>query len=186
ARREPARQPGVIPRCSGARGCSGAVLRHPGRRKAPRRTSPRSPPGVAPRGPAPRCRRRPHPALDRRLHSGARRAASHRRYPRYLLGSPKVEGGPIIVTPSAEPQPLARIGRNFDVGSGGVSSVLLLLFFVLFVGVVRSQSALILLSSLLIVTAIGATLWSRSAPRELVYRRYFDPPRIFPGEETEY
>jgi len=98
-----------------------------------------------------------------------------------------MKGGPIIVTPSAtEPQPLARIGRNFDMPSGGVSSVLLLLLFVLFVGVVRSQSALILLSSLLIVTAIGATLWSRQAPRDLVYRRYFDPPRIFPGEETEY
>src|SRR6266545_7210244 len=98
-----------------------------------------------------------------------------------------MEGGPIIVTPSApEPQPLARIGRNFDMPSGGVSSVLLLLLFVLFVGVVRSQSALILLSSLLIVTAIGATLWSRQAPRDLVYRRYFEPPRIFPGEETDY
>jgi uncharacterized protein (DUF58 family) len=67
-----------------------------------------------------------------------------------------------------------------------MTSVVLLLFFVLFVGVVRGQSALILLSSLLIVTAVGSTFWSRRAPEGLGYRRYFDPPRIFPGEQTEY
>jgi uncharacterized protein (DUF58 family) len=67
-----------------------------------------------------------------------------------------------------------------------MTSVVLLLFFVLFVGVVRGQSALILLSSLLIVTAVGSTLWSRRAPAGLNYRRYFDPPRIFPGEQTQY
>ena len=67
-----------------------------------------------------------------------------------------------------------------------MNAVVLLLVFVLFVGVVRAQSALILLSSLLIVTALAATLWSKRSPRNLDYRRYFDPPRIFPGEETEY
>ncbi len=67
-----------------------------------------------------------------------------------------------------------------------MTSVVLLLLFVLFVGVVRGQSALILLSSLLIVTALGATLWSRKSAEGLDYRRYFNPPRIFPGEETEY
>jgi len=67
-----------------------------------------------------------------------------------------------------------------------MTSVVLLLMFVLFVGVVRGQSALILLSSLLIVTAVGSTFWSRRAPDGLNYRRYFDPPRIFPGEQTEY
>ena len=98
-----------------------------------------------------------------------------------------MEADPTVRSPrGAGSAPLAGIGRRIDAAPGGVSSVVLLLAFILFVGVVRAQSALILLSSLLIVTAVGASLWSRRAPRGLGYRRYFDPPRIFPGEETEY
>jgi len=67
-----------------------------------------------------------------------------------------------------------------------MTSVVLLLVFVLLVGVIRAQSALILLSSLLIVTALVSTFWSQRSPQGLDYRRYFDPPRIFPGEETDY
>lgn len=67
-----------------------------------------------------------------------------------------------------------------------MTTVLLFLAFVLMVGLVRSQGALIMLSSLLIVTAVGSTWWSRRAPFELSYRRSFDPPRIFPGEPTDY
>src|SRR6266567_3779856 len=97
-----------------------------------------------------------------------------------------MEGGPVLELPRTEPaRPTSA--RAIDIGSsGGMGSVLLLLLFVLFVGVVRAQSALILLSSLLIVTALGATFWSRRSPDRLTYRRYFDPSRIFPGEQTEY
>lgn len=43
-----------------------------------------------------------------------------------------------------------------------------------------------MLSSLLIVTTLSFTFWSRYAARGLTYRRYFEPPRIFPAEETDY
>ncbi|MPZ13369.1 MAG: DUF58 domain-containing protein [Chloroflexi bacterium] len=65
-------------------------------------------------------------------------------------------------------------------------SVLILLAFVLLVGLIRAQSALIMLSSLLLVTALGSAFWSRRAVDWLSYRRHFDPPRVFPGEETDY
>lgn len=67
-----------------------------------------------------------------------------------------------------------------------MGALVLLLAFVLVIGVVRGQSALIMLSSLLIVATLAFGFWSRRAAGGLTYRRYFDPPRIFPGEETEY
>jgi uncharacterized protein (DUF58 family) len=99
-----------------------------------------------------------------------------------------MEGGPSWVDTSSPEAPTStRVSRVIDIGAArGMSSVVLLLLFVLFVGVVRAQSALILLSSLLIVTAVVAAFWSRHSPEQLDYRRSFDPPRIFPGEETEY
>jgi uncharacterized protein (DUF58 family) len=54
------------------------------------------------------------------------------------------------------------------------------------IGVLRGQSALIMLCSLLLVTSVGSTLWSRRALLSLSYERRFDPPRIFPGEEADY
>src|SRR5579871_1459337 len=56
----------------------------------------------------------------------------------------------------------------------------------LVVGIVRSQAALIMLSSLLLVTTAGSRFWSRQSLAMVTYRRRFEPPRIFPGEETEY
>jgi len=67
-----------------------------------------------------------------------------------------------------------------------VIQVIILLLVVLIVGVIRSQSALIMLASLLLVTVAGSLAWSRRAPALVTYHRSFDPPRIFPGEETEY
>ncbi|MEA2641692.1 MAG: hypothetical protein QOF51_3086 [Chloroflexota bacterium] len=61
-----------------------------------------------------------------------------------------------------------------------------LLLVILVVGVIRGQAALIMLSSLLLVTMGGSLLWSRRAPQLLTYRHWFEPPRIFPGEEAEY
>jgi uncharacterized protein (DUF58 family) len=36
------------------------------------------------------------------------------------------------------------------------------------------------------VATLAFGFWSRRALRGLTYRRFFDPPRIFPGEEAEY
>jgi uncharacterized protein (DUF58 family) len=67
-----------------------------------------------------------------------------------------------------------------------MAAVLILLACMLLVGVLRGQAALIMLASLLLLTTLGSDLWSRRATRGLSYRRSFDPPRIFPGEETDY
>jgi len=67
-----------------------------------------------------------------------------------------------------------------------LAQLVLLLTIALMVGIIRAQGALIMLSSLLLVTALGSTFWSRRSLERLTYRRYFDPPRIFPGERTEY
>ena len=67
-----------------------------------------------------------------------------------------------------------------------MGSLALLLAIVLFVGVIRGQGALIMLSILLLVTTFGSYWWSQQATTRLRYRRFFDPPRIFPGEDTEY
>ena len=67
-----------------------------------------------------------------------------------------------------------------------MASLIILLVLVLGVGIIRGQSALIMLASLLIVSAVGFSWWSRLATTGLRYRRYFDPPRIFPGEPSDY
>ncbi len=67
-----------------------------------------------------------------------------------------------------------------------MAALVLLLAFILVIGVVRGQSALIMLSSLLIVASLAFGFWSRRATQGLTYRRSFDPPRIFPGEDTDY
>lgn len=67
-----------------------------------------------------------------------------------------------------------------------MAAVFILLAIVLMIGVIRGQSALIMLTSLLIVTALGSTWWSRRSSQRLTYRRWFEPPRIFPGEHTDY
>jgi uncharacterized protein (DUF58 family) len=67
-----------------------------------------------------------------------------------------------------------------------MASLTLLLLILLFFGVIRGQGALIMLSTLLLFTAFGSHFWSRHSTQRIRYRRYFDPPRIFPGEDTEY
>lgn len=56
----------------------------------------------------------------------------------------------------------------------------------LFVGLVRAQPALLLLSVLLLLAVAVSAVWARLAPQGLSYRRFFDPPRIFPGQESDY
>ncbi len=67
-----------------------------------------------------------------------------------------------------------------------MAAVVLLLIVVFLIGVMRGQVALIMVVSLLLATTLGLKLWSRRATAGLTYRRSFDPPRIFPGEETTY
>jgi uncharacterized protein (DUF58 family) len=67
-----------------------------------------------------------------------------------------------------------------------VAPIIILLAFGLLIGIIRAQSALIMLCSLFLVTAIGSTFWSRRSIQALTYERRFDPPRIFPGEQTDY
>jgi uncharacterized protein (DUF58 family) len=67
-----------------------------------------------------------------------------------------------------------------------LASIIILLAFGLLIGIIRAQSALIMLCSLFLVTAIGSTFWSRRSVQALTYERRFDPPRIFPGEQTDY
>jgi uncharacterized protein (DUF58 family) len=66
-----------------------------------------------------------------------------------------------------------------------MAPVLTLLAFVLFVGVIRSQVALMMVAILLMGASVVFAVWSRHAVSALTYHRSFDPPRIFPGEETE-
>ncbi|MBM2809458.1 MAG: hypothetical protein HW416_217 [Chloroflexi bacterium] len=54
------------------------------------------------------------------------------------------------------------------------------------VGVIREQAALVMLCCLLLVAGLSSLAWSRRSTGNLSYRRSFDPPRIFPGERTEY
>ena len=65
-------------------------------------------------------------------------------------------------------------------------SILALLGLLLIVGLMRQQSALIMISSVLIVSVGAFSWWSRTASRRLRYARSFAPPRIFPGERTDY
>jgi uncharacterized protein (DUF58 family) len=67
-----------------------------------------------------------------------------------------------------------------------MGAVVVLLFIVFTIGVIRGQASLIMLVSLLLATTVGLRLWSRRAPTGLTYARSFDPPRIFPGEQTTY
>jgi uncharacterized protein (DUF58 family) len=67
-----------------------------------------------------------------------------------------------------------------------MAAVMLLLAFVLFIGIVRSQVALMMVAILLMAAAAVFSVWSRRAVNAMSYRRSFDPPRIFPGEETDY
>ncbi|MSQ23052.1 MAG: DUF58 domain-containing protein [Chloroflexi bacterium] len=65
-------------------------------------------------------------------------------------------------------------------------AVFALLAILLLVGVIRVQPALILFCSLLGAATLISALWSRRSTQLLSYHRSFDPPRIFPGEETDY
>src|SRR3954466_11172647 len=67
-----------------------------------------------------------------------------------------------------------------------MGAVVVLLAIVFFVGVIRGQASLIMLVSLLLATTVGLRLWSRRSAVGLTYARSFDPPRIFPGEQTTY
>jgi uncharacterized protein (DUF58 family) len=67
-----------------------------------------------------------------------------------------------------------------------MAAVILLLAFLLFIGIVRSQLSLMMVCILLIGASVVFALWSQRAVNALTYRRSFDPPRIFPGEETDY
>jgi uncharacterized protein (DUF58 family) len=52
--------------------------------------------------------------------------------------------------------------------------------------VIRGQASIIMLVSLLLATTVGLRFWSRRATDGLSYQRSFEPPRIFPGEQTTY
>lgn len=67
-----------------------------------------------------------------------------------------------------------------------IVSVLALLGLLLVIAIIRTQAALVLLIVLLILGILVSAAWSRRSTDRLTYRRYFEPPRIFPGEETEY
>src|ERR1051325_10866129 len=67
-----------------------------------------------------------------------------------------------------------------------MGAVVVLLVIVFSVGVIRGQASLIMLVSLLLATTVGLRLWSRRATTGLTYARSFNPPRIFPGEQTTY
>src|SRR5438128_1032747 len=56
----------------------------------------------------------------------------------------------------------------------------------LFIGLIRNQTPLMLLA-LLFMLALGiSALWGQFAARGLTFRRSFDPPHIFPGQPTDY
>ncbi|MBI4214179.1 MAG: DUF58 domain-containing protein [Chloroflexi bacterium] len=65
-------------------------------------------------------------------------------------------------------------------------AILAVLGILLFIGVIRSQPALILFCGLLGGALLLAALWSRRSRHRLSYRHFFEPARIFPGEETDY
>lgn len=67
-----------------------------------------------------------------------------------------------------------------------MASVFILLGLLLVVGLMRGQSALIMIASLLLVSVGAFSWWSRMAGRALRYERACVPPRIFPGERTHY
>jgi len=67
-----------------------------------------------------------------------------------------------------------------------MAPLFLLIFIVLVIGVIRGQAALIMLTMVALVASLGSIWWSRRSTDGLRYRRFFDPPRIFPGEETDY
>lgn len=67
-----------------------------------------------------------------------------------------------------------------------MAPLLAILSFLLVIGIIRSQAALILFVCLLVIAVLLSAAWSRRSTHELSYRRSFEPARIFPGEETEY
>lgn len=67
-----------------------------------------------------------------------------------------------------------------------MAPVLAILGFLLVIGIIRSQAALILFVCLLGIAVLLSAAWSRRSTHRLSYRRSFDPPRVFPGEATEY
>lgn len=67
-----------------------------------------------------------------------------------------------------------------------MASVFIILGLLLVVGLMRGQSALIMISSLLLVSVAAFSWWSRVAGQALRYERGFSPSRIFPGERTDY
>jgi uncharacterized protein (DUF58 family) len=67
-----------------------------------------------------------------------------------------------------------------------VASAFVLLGLILIVGLMRGQSALIMIASLLLVSLGAFSWWSRTAGTSLRYERACVPARIFPGERTHY
>ncbi len=66
-----------------------------------------------------------------------------------------------------------------------MAPVITLLAFVLIIGIIRSQVALMMAAILLMGASVVFALWSRRAIAAITYRRWFDPPRIFPDEQTD-
>src|SRR5207249_2465648 len=56
----------------------------------------------------------------------------------------------------------------------------------LFIGLIRNQTPMMLLALLLVLAVVVASVWAHFAPRGVTFHRFFDPPRIFPGQETDY
>lgn len=94
---------------------------------------------------------------------------------------PDLEETPAAPAPPPPPSSSGRSG-----GPPALQSVLALLAFLLLIGIIRSQPALVLLVCLLMLAVLVSATWSKRSTDRLTYRRYFDPPRIFPGEETDY
>lgn len=67
-----------------------------------------------------------------------------------------------------------------------MASIFILLGLLLIVGLMRGQSALIMIASLLLVSVGAFSWWSRTAGRSLRYARACIPSRVFPGERTHY
>src|SRR5437016_5258782 len=96
-------------------------------------------------------------------------------------------GQPVELQPEARPSPRDRLGAAARAsGPPALQAVMGLLLFLLLIGVIRSQPALVLLVSLLLLAVLVSAAWSHRSREHLAYRRYFEPPRIFPGEETDY
>src|SRR5207245_2763322 len=56
----------------------------------------------------------------------------------------------------------------------------------LFIGLIRNQTPMMLLALLLVLAVVVASVWAHFATQGVTFRRFFDPPRIFPGQETDY